>query len=51
MPAPNPDPEARTVNLFAPEFARCPQEIYARMHAECPVARAAITNSPVISRS
>ncbi len=50
MSAPNPDPEARTVNLFAPEFARCPQEVYARMHAECPVARAAITNSPVISR-
>jgi cytochrome P450 len=50
MSTPNPDPEARTVNLFAPEFARCPQEVYARMHAECPVARAAITNSPVISR-
>ncbi len=50
MSAPNPDPETRTVNLFDGELARCPQPVYQRMHAQCPVARAAMTNSPVISR-
>lgn len=50
MSAPNPDPETRKVNLFDPEVARCPQAVYARMHTQCPVARASFTNSPVMSR-
>ena len=37
------DPEA--VNLFSEDFVRCPQQQYAEMHAKCPVARVAITNS------
>jgi len=48
--APNPDPETRKVNLFDPEVARCPQAVYTRMHTQCPVARASLTNSPVMSR-
>ncbi|MBW2236627.1 MAG: cytochrome P450 [Deltaproteobacteria bacterium] len=50
MRAPNPDPETRKVNLFDPEVARCPQAVYTRMHTQCPVARASLTNSPVMSR-
>ena len=50
MSAPNPDPETRKVNLFDPEVARCPQAVYTRMHTQCPVARASLTNSPVMSR-
>ena len=42
------DPDA--VNLFNEEFARCPQAVYAEMREKCPVARAAFTNSPVVSR-
>jgi cytochrome P450 len=48
--APNPNPETREVNLFDSQLASCPQPIYARMHAQCPVARAALIGSPVISR-
>jgi cytochrome P450 len=47
---PNPDPETRSVNLFDPQVAQCPQPLYRRMHAQCPVARATFTNSPVVSR-
>jgi len=50
MTSPNPNPETREVNLFDEEFARCPQPVYARMHAECPVARQALTGGPVVSR-
>ena len=48
--AENPDPETGKVSLFDPEFARCPQPVYERLRAQCPVTRAAFTNSPVISR-
>jgi cytochrome P450 len=48
--AENPNPETGQVNLFDPELARCPQPVYARIRAQCPVGRAALTGSPVISR-
>jgi len=44
------DPETGTVSLFDPEFARCPQPVYAELRRRCPVARAAFTESPVVSR-
>jgi cytochrome P450 len=44
------DDDLEEVNLFTQEYARCPQKVYADMHARCPVARAAITNAPVIAR-
>jgi cytochrome P450 len=50
MAADIPDPETGVVNLFAPEFAACPQAIYRRLHEQCPVVRAPVINSPVISR-
>jgi cytochrome P450 len=37
-------------NLFDSEFARCPQPVYARMNAECPVSRQALTGTPIIAR-
>jgi len=49
-PNPNPNPETGEVNLFDEAFARCPQPVYTRMHAECPVARQALTGGPVVSR-
>ena len=48
--AENPNAETGEVSLFDPELARCPQAVYARMHAQCPVHRAMVTGSPVISR-
>ena len=50
MSAVNPDPKTGILNLFDLELARCPQPVYARLHEQCPVARAAITGSPVLSR-
>jgi cytochrome P450 len=44
------DPETGTVSLFDPEFARCPQPVYAELRSRCRVARAALTESPVVSR-
>jgi cytochrome P450 len=46
----NPDPETGVVSLFDPDFVRCPQPVFARLRSECPVTRAAVTDSPVISR-
>jgi cytochrome P450 len=37
-------------NLFSEEFSRCPQAVYREMRAACPVTRAAITESLVLSR-
>jgi cytochrome P450 len=48
--AENPNRETGEVSLFDAEFARCPQPVYRRMHSQCPVTRAALTKSPVISR-
>ncbi len=48
--AENPNPETGEVSLFDAEFARCPQPVYERLRAQCPVTRAAFTASPVISR-
>jgi cytochrome P450 len=48
--AENPNLETREVNLFDPEVAACPQPVYRRMLAGCPVAKAAMTGAPVISR-
>jgi cytochrome P450 len=50
MAADNPNPETGEINLFAPDFAACPQPIYRQARERCPVARAVITESPVISR-
>ena len=47
---PNPDPETGQVNLFAPEFASCPQPVYRELRSRCPVARQAFGNGPVLSR-
>ena len=47
---PNPNPETGEVVLFSPEFARCPQPVYAGLNAHCPVARATLTGGAVISR-
>jgi len=48
--APNPNLATGEVQLFTGEFAACPQPVYQRLVAGCPVARAAIVGSPVISR-
>jgi cytochrome P450 len=48
--AENPNLETREVNLFDPEVAACPQPVYRRMLAGCPVAKAAMTGAPIISR-
>jgi cytochrome P450 len=50
MPSENPNPETGEVNLFDPELSRAPQAAYARLRQRCPVARVAITGSPVLSR-
>jgi cytochrome P450 len=50
VPADNPNLETGEVRLFDPEMASCPQPVYAQLRAHCPVAHAAITNSPVLSR-
>jgi len=50
MAAENPDPQTGEVNLFDPEFARCPQPVFERLRSQCPVTRAALTASPVIAR-
>ncbi len=46
----NPNPETGEVNLFDPAISACPQPVYRRMLTGCPVARAALTGGPVISR-
>ena len=46
----NPNLETGEVNLFDPAVAACPQPIYRRMLAGCPVARAALTGGPIIAR-
>jgi cytochrome P450 len=48
--AENPNLETGEVNLFDPTAAACPQPIYRRMLAGCPVARAALTGGPIIAR-
>ncbi len=48
--AENPNLETGVVNLFDPGAAACPQPIYRRMLAGCPVARAAVLGGPIISR-
>jgi len=50
MDTKNPNLETGEVNLFGPDFARCPQPVYAQLLAGCPVARQAFTGGPVISR-
>lgn len=47
---PNPDPETGQVSLFTADFAGCPQPVYARLRAQCPVARSTLNPSYVISR-
>ncbi len=48
--AENPDPETGEVNLFDPAISACPQPVYARLRAQCPVAHQAMTGGPIISR-
>ena len=43
-------PEMEVVNLFDPELMSNPQPKYDEIRSRCPVARSAITNSPIISR-
>ncbi len=50
MAADNPNLETGEVNLFSPETSACPQPVYRRMLAGCPVARASIGGGPVIAR-
>lgn len=50
MAAQNPNPETGELDLTDQDLASCPQPIFARLHAECPVVRASFTGSPVISR-
>jgi cytochrome P450 len=50
MPADNPDPNTGEVNLFTPDFAACPQPTFRKLVDQCPVSRAAFTNTPVIAR-
>ncbi len=50
MAADNPNLETGEVNLFSPETSACPQPVYRRMLAGCPVARATIGGGPVIAR-
>ncbi len=38
------------VNVFSPDFAAHPQEVFARLRAQCPVARTMGTGMPIISR-
>jgi cytochrome P450 len=45
-----PNPFQGEVNLTDPALARCPQPLYARLRAECPVAKASLMGTPVISR-
>ena len=47
--AENPNLETREVNLFDPAVSACPQPVYRRMLAGCPVARAAMTGGPILS--
>ena len=50
MAADNPNLETGEVNLFSPETSACPQPVYRRMLAGCPVARASVGGGPVIAR-
>lgn len=50
MPKDDTGLEMEVVNLFDPEVMRCPQDRYDEIRSRCPVARAAITNTPIISR-
>lgn len=49
-PSPHLDPETGEVALFHPDFASCPQPLYAELREKCPFARLAITGAPVLSR-
>jgi len=44
------DEKTGEILLFHPEVARCPQPVYAELRSKCPVGRAQITASPVVSR-
>jgi len=46
----NPDLATGVVNLFDADFASCPQGVYRTLVTKCPVAHAAFTETPVLSR-
>jgi len=48
--ADNPNVETGEVNLFDPAVSACPQPVYRRMLAGCPVTRAAMTGGALIAR-
>jgi cytochrome P450 len=48
--AENPDPETDEISMFDPAFAACPQPVYRETLSRCPVTRAAMLGSPVITR-
>lgn len=50
MAGTHPHPDTGEVDLFDPEFARCPQPVYARMQSRCPVSRQAFIGTRLILR-
>jgi len=46
----NPNLETREVNLISAEFSACPQPVYRELVSKCPFAKAALADSPVLSR-
>ncbi len=50
MAGAHPHPETGEVNLFDPEFARCPQPVYESMQSRCPVSRQAFIGTRLILR-
>jgi len=44
------DEKTGEIILFHPDLARCPQPAYAELRSRCPVGRAQLTASPVVSR-
>jgi cytochrome P450 len=47
---PNPNLETGEVQLFTPEVASCPQAVYRDLARSCPVGRAAMLGTPILSR-
>jgi cytochrome P450 len=50
MASDNPNLETREVDVFSPDVVACPQAVYRRMIAGCPVARASFGGGAIIAR-
>lgn len=46
----NPNPKTGEIDISSPEFAACPQPVYRRMRAQCPVARSKLGQTPIIGK-